>query len=103
MIAWAKRIKVRDRVCQMCGKGPGYDHGLESAHIFGKQAHPALKYVDENGLLLGQSCHRKFDGDRQAAYRWVDMKWPGRIEELRAIERERSKVTACLVRAGAGM
>ena len=97
MNAWRRRVRERDRVCQMCGKGSGFDHDLEAAHIFSRQAHPALKYVEEGGLLLGRSCHRKFDANRRASLLWVDERWPDRTARLLEIERDQARLLTMLL------
>ena len=89
--AWGEAVRRRaGNRCEVCGKGPGPDHDLEAAHVLSRDAHPALRDEIRNGILLGRRCHRELDGDRKGRlWPWVESKWPGLLDALREIEREK--------------
>jgi hypothetical protein len=39
---------------------------VEACHIFGKGAHPGMRFELENGIPLCRVCHRRIDTDHKA-------------------------------------
>lgn len=90
---WSLLIKHRDKfVCQWCGS----THLLQSAHIFGKQASPAVRFNLANGVTLCTSCHFKADNSHRHDFTLFCMERLGteRFEELRAMAHV-SRVSWC--------
>ena len=50
--AWSQFIHARDKVCQKCGGTSGL-----SAHHLVKRSNLALRWEEDNGLLLCFTCH----------------------------------------------
>lgn len=57
-IPWAKAVKARDGVCQVCGN----KHELEAHHIVPKLQEPSLARNVDNGITLCAKCHRIGEG-----------------------------------------
>ena len=53
---WVKRIKARDKCCQVCGNA----NNLEAHHIFARAYWPTLAVSDNNGITLCNACHKEF-------------------------------------------
>lgn len=54
---WKKRILKRDNFeCQNCGSSKK----LIAHHILNFKTHIDLRYVDSNGIILCEECHKKF-------------------------------------------
>jgi hypothetical protein len=55
-----RAVHLRDHdLCRACGKGKGQGRGyaIQACHIYGKGAHPALRYELRNVITLCQQCH----------------------------------------------
>lgn len=80
---WSRVINERDKFCQMADDD--CDGRLEAAHILGKQmggARYATRWDPDNGVLLCQVHHRRFDGvfdkwrwaeERLGEQRWAEL------------------------------
>ena len=66
---WRANVIIRDKVCQVCGRGPTdgikrHAHHLNSASYF-----PDEKYDIENGKCLCGDCHMNFHNNFKRSYR----------------------------------
>lgn len=55
-----RAVHLRDgHKCRACGKekGTGRGYAIQAAHIYGKGAHPGLRYELRNVITLCQQCH----------------------------------------------
>jgi hypothetical protein len=55
-----RAVLLRDRNrCRACGKekGEGRGYAIQAAHVYGKGAHPGLRYELRNVIALCQQCH----------------------------------------------
>ena len=71
----SRQVRERDfHRCRKCGRERVYHH-----HIFGKKAHPATRWVLENGISVCFFCHRDAHASPEDFRRWV-IGWMGEPE-----------------------
>jgi len=73
--------------CELCG-GVGHGGPMDGHHVWGKQAHPALRHVTENGVCLCRvPCHR-YAEDHPVEFRaWFAERFPERWAIVEAARR----------------
>ncbi len=68
--------------CVRCGK----TEKLQAAHILPKGHYPRLRYELDNILSLDVGCHLYFAHKDPVGFtRWLEEKYPGRIDQLRVM------------------
>ena len=66
-ITFSEFIKLRDRVCQKCGKSTGQ---LECSHIFSRR-HIGIRWDADNAKLLCGVCHRDYHSNPVESAEWL--------------------------------
>ncbi len=62
--AWRKQILKRDEnICQACFEPcDTWEHRANSHHILNYALYPFARYILDNGVCIGHSCHREIHG-----------------------------------------
>jgi len=66
-----------------CERCEGYG-ALEWHHIIGRACR-ALRWLPVNALCLCLPCHRWVHARPRLAQAWMELRWPGRLAELRRL------------------
>lgn len=75
--------------CEHCGKR---NVRLEWVHIKSRR-YLSTRWVMENCMCLCSSCHRWFHNNPDLFVRWINQKWPDRIDKLNEIFKDKVKLT----------
>lgn len=84
--------KQRDKfICQKCGKKVE-GQNAHGSHILNEGAYPLMSAEVCNLLTMCYFCHINWwHKSPHDATDWFNEKWPGRIQELRAMNEEKKK------------
>ena len=77
-------IRTRDDwACRCCGSV----RNIQCAHVVSRR-YRAVRWDSDNALALCSRCHVRYTYDPIAWQDWIDEKFPGRMEQLRAKARQ---------------
>lgn len=89
-------ILQRGEYCEHCGS----TYRLQGAHIFPKGKYQKIRFMPLNLLILCFPCHPEWCHRNPVEFtRWLDEKFPGRINEIVKWERMMPKIDLKEIRA----
>lgn len=93
------QMRAEYNYCQRCGsKKHQCRFPLEVSHIFGKKAHPRLRWEKDNLLMLCSMCHIWAHQKPAEAWEWFTEKYPVRSVRLEEKRRMAAKLATADLR-----
>jgi 5-methylcytosine-specific restriction endonuclease McrA len=82
--AWSSFVRKRALgMCEYCG-----GLGSDAHHIYGRKAHPALRFAPINGIALCRRCHNEWHAAPISRRGWFAVMYPASWSMLQTFVRD---------------